>query len=204
MPRALRDDDAGVAGRTQTLQLGDGGRTFVESAAVGRRDVAPAALFRLGFAAEFHGLLQQRFELLAAFVVFFFPVHAGQEHQPETVPVDVAGRFGRVLRIAEEAVVLRTAEEPRDGFDEVIAVFPFAEGAAFHEHGHPGEGGHHGRVGTAAGVPVTVRVLVPLEPFQPLVHHLVGVDFLFILRERRAGRRYEQNGDRESGKDGEP
>ena len=79
----------------QALELRDGDGAFVEVAAVGGGDVAPAAARRLCFAGEFDRLRQNLLEFLAPIGVLFFAVNARQKQQPEPVAVHVAGRFGR-------------------------------------------------------------------------------------------------------------
>ena len=63
-------------------------------------------MFRLGFAAELDGFLQERFQLLPRGRVFFFAVGTRQEQHAEAVAIDVAAAFGGVVRRAQQAVGL--------------------------------------------------------------------------------------------------
>src|SRR5205823_745292 len=156
---ALGDDDAGVASGAEALHLGDSDGAFVEVAAVGRGDVAPAAAGCLGLAGELHGLGQDLFEFLPASTVFFLAIDVGEEQKAEAVAVHVATHFEVAVRIAEQAVGLAAGHEPIDRFADAVGVFAVANRAPFHEHGHAGEACHRHRVQAAVRFPVAVAVL---------------------------------------------
>src|SRR5262249_12614182 len=119
---ALGNDDAGVPGRPQRLHLGDGDRAFVEAAAVGAGDVAPAAARRLRLTGESDGARQNAFQLLAPFAVFLLAVNLREEEQGEPVAVHVPARLGGVVRVADEAVALAAFHEPIGTFADALGV----------------------------------------------------------------------------------
>jgi hypothetical protein len=213
----LRDRDAGVLGGAQALQRGDRDRALVEVAAVLRADVAPTAdlhglafgllvvLLGLGVADELDRLLEELFEFLALFLVFFFAVDRREEQRAEALAVHVPRGFSGVPHVADHAVGLlpRRREEPLDRLGHLIGVLPFLEGAAFHQERHARNRGHRGRVLTALRLPVAVLLLLLLEVLETLVDGVLDL-LLLVLRllVRRLNRRGRRDGDETDGDSG--
>ncbi len=142
----LGDGDAGVAGGAEGLDLGDGHGALVVVAPLGFGSVVPAAAAGLGVSTIGDRAGEDVLELFAALTVFLIAVDGGEEEHAEAVAVHVAGRFRRIVRVADEAVaiavLLAFLHEPVGGAADVLGILAFANGAAFHEQGHTGRLAH--------------------------------------------------------------
>ena len=171
----LGHGDAGVAAAAQALHLGDGGRAFVETAAVLGADVAPAAVVGLGLAGELHGLGEHFNQFLAPGFVFFFAQHLREKQHRVAVAVGVAIV---ARRVADQAVRATVAAEIIDRPANVRGVLALRGGRAFLQQRHAGQGRHRGGIHAVVGGPVPESRLRIGKPFQAAVNAMVDIFFI--------------------------
>src|SRR5262249_20341857 len=152
--------DARVAAGAECLNLSNRHRAFVLIVSILGGSVEPTALRGLGITDVLHGTREDVLEFLAAILVVLIAVDGRKEERAEAVAVHVATGLGGVLQLTDQAVAgtapLTLFHEPVRSPADVVGVLTFPDGAAFHEKGHAGEGGHGHGILVADGSPVAV------------------------------------------------
>src|SRR5262249_17756634 len=113
--------------------------------------------------------------------------HARKKHHSIAMAVYVTNCFISIIGVADESVRLTASHEPIDGITDIVMVFSFADGAAFHEHRHTGHGrldhAKMGIFGSVKGVdvaPVAIRALNTGQPLQSLGDSLLILLWYFF------------------------
>jgi len=137
---------AGIGGRppppaaAQGLNLGDGGRAFVEAAAVLRAAVTPTAAGRLGLGCERNPAAKHVDQPVAALGVLLFAQHLRKKQHGEAVAVGVAIVAGG--RLSDQAVGAAAGDEIVNRAADVGGVFALHRGRAFAQQRNARHPGH--------------------------------------------------------------